>query len=72
MYVLSFFKKGDTIQGGTLFKEISIIAVKRKQMDRTTVTRISSFMSHLAQTSFVKLCPRSRHYTTLFTSFSDM
>ena len=21
-YVLSFFKKGDTIQGGTLFKEI--------------------------------------------------
>ena len=22
MYILSFFKKGDTIQGGTLFKEI--------------------------------------------------
>ena len=24
-YVLSFFKKGDTIQGGTLFKEIQYL-----------------------------------------------
>ena len=34
-YVLSFFKKGDTIQGGTLFKEI----------------RYSSFFSHKVEDS---------------------
>ena len=29
-YVLSFFKKGDTIQGGTLFKEIRYTFIGRK------------------------------------------
>ena len=29
-YVLSFFKKGDTIQGGTLFKEIWYVAISEE------------------------------------------
>ena len=29
-YVLSFFKKGDTIQGGTLFKEIRYVCFWRQ------------------------------------------
>ena len=33
-YVLSFFKKGDTIQGRTLFKEIQTIKVTKPTVNK--------------------------------------
>ena len=38
-YVLSFFKKGDTIQGGTLFKEIWYMNVGPEKFDKKNKCR---------------------------------
>ena len=35
-YVLSFFKKGDTIQGGTLFREIRYIYIYSMRRQRNS------------------------------------
>ena len=38
-YLLSFFKKGDTIQGGTLFKEIWYVDSQRNRFINLTVSQ---------------------------------
>ena len=57
-YVLSFFKKGDTIQGATLFKEIRYVDFWSK-IYLISYTSLGSLTTHIAILKVIKISQAS-------------